>query len=201
MDLSPKLQRRVRRATEDGVQYLARTQREGGDWLPLWFGNQHAPDDANPVYGTARVLLALEELEAKTFPALDWMLFRGGRFLAHAQREDGSWSAGSNGDSSIEETALAIEALAGLLGKQDAAKHVRAVRQHVVKGANWLMGKVESGDWLNASPIGFYFAKLWYYEKTYPQIFTVAALSRVEAAFNARVFGAGDPSFRLKDLR
>ena len=55
-----------------------------------------------------------------------------------------------------------------------------------MKGANWLMGKVESGDWLNASPIGFYFARLWYYEKTYPQIFTVAALSRAEAAFNSK---------------
>ena len=192
MDLSPKLRRRVRRATEDGVQYLARTQREGGDWLPLWFGNQHAPDDVNPVYGTARVLLALQDLEARTFPALDTMLFRGGRFLAHAQREDGSWSAGSNGASSIEETALAVEALAGLLGKPETPKHVKAVRQQVVKGANWLMDKVENGDWLNASPIGFYFARLWYYEKAYPQIFTVAALSRVEGALNSRALGTGE---------
>ncbi|PYK61575.1 MAG: hypothetical protein DME21_08745 [Verrucomicrobia bacterium] len=34
------------------------------------------------------------------------------------------------------------------------------------------------------SPIGFYFAKLWYYERLYPQIFTVAALSRVARASN-----------------
>ena len=120
------------------------------------------------------------------------MLFRGGRFLAHTQREDGSWSAGSSGASSIEETALAVEALAGLLSKLDAPKHVKAVREQVVKGANWLIDKVESGDWLNASPIGFYFAKLWYYEKTYPQIFTVAALSRVEAAFNSGAVGSSD---------
>jgi squalene-hopene/tetraprenyl-beta-curcumene cyclase len=185
-ELPPDLRRRVRKAIENGVRYLARTQRDGGEWLPLWFGNQHAPDDVNPIYGTARVLLALEDLEEKAFPALDRMQFRGGSFLAHAQREDGSWSAGANGGSSIEETALAVEALAGLLGKRDAAKHVRAVRQQVVRGANWLIGKVESGAWLNASPIGFYFARLWYYEKTYPQIFTVAALSRVEAAFNSR---------------
>ena len=191
-DLPTDLHRRVRRAIENGVRYLARTQRDGGEWLPLWFGNQHAPDDLNPVYGTARVLLALEDLEAKTFPALDTMLFRGGRFLAHTQREDGSWSAGSNGASSIEETGLAVEALAGLLSKPDAPKHVKAVREQVVKGANWLIGKVESGDWLSASPIGFYFAKLWYYEKTYPQIFTVAALSRVEGAFNSRAVGSGE---------
>ncbi len=28
------------------------------------------------------------------------------------------------------------------------------------------------------SPIGFYFAKLWYYERLYPLIFTVAALGQ-----------------------
>jgi squalene-hopene/tetraprenyl-beta-curcumene cyclase len=66
------------------------------------------------------------------------------------------------------------------------------VRQQVVKGANWLMDKVENGDWLNASPIGFYFARLWYYEKAYPQIFTVAALSRVEGALNSRALGTGE---------
>ena len=191
-DVPTDLRRRVRRAIENGVRYVARTQGDGGEWLPLWFGNQHAPDDVNPVHGTARVLLALEDLEAKTHPALDTMLFRGGRFLAHAQREDGSWSAGSNGVPSIEETALAVEALAGLLSKRDAPKSVMAMRQQVVKGANWLIGKVESGDWLDASPIGFYFARLWYYEKAYPQIFTVAALSRVEAAFNSGVVGGGE---------
>jgi squalene-hopene/tetraprenyl-beta-curcumene cyclase len=37
---------------------------------------------------------------------------------------------------------------------------------------------VESGRYQNPSPIGFYFAKLWYYEKLYPIIFTVAALGR-----------------------
>jgi squalene-hopene/tetraprenyl-beta-curcumene cyclase len=26
------------------------------------------------------------------------------------------------------------------------------------------------------APVGFYFAKLWYYEKLYPLVFTVAAL-------------------------
>jgi squalene-hopene/tetraprenyl-beta-curcumene cyclase len=37
---------------------------------------------------------------------------------------------------------------------------------------------VESGRFRDPSPIGFYFAKLWYYEKLYPLIFTVAALGR-----------------------
>ena len=40
------------------------------------------------------------------------------------------------------------------------------------------MEKIESDEWLRPSPIGFYFAKLWYYERLYPMIFTVSALAR-----------------------
>ncbi len=36
----------------------------------------------------------------------------------------------------------------------------------------------EAGTWKKPTPIGFYFAKLWYFEKLYPMIFTVAALGR-----------------------
>jgi squalene-hopene/tetraprenyl-beta-curcumene cyclase len=45
---------------------------------------------------------------------------------------------------------------------------------------------VESGRWLKASPIGFYFAKLWYYEKLYPVIFTVAALGQAIRSLSAK---------------
>jgi squalene-hopene/tetraprenyl-beta-curcumene cyclase len=37
---------------------------------------------------------------------------------------------------------------------------------------------VERGRLNDATPIGFYFAKLWYFEKLYPIIFAVAALGR-----------------------
>ena len=56
---------------------------------------------------------------------------------------------------------------------------MRTAHDAAMKGAIWLIEKVESGEWRQPSPIGFYFAKLWYYERLYPQIFTVAALSRV----------------------
>ena len=46
------------------------------------------------------------------------------------------------------------------------------------KGIDYLVGRVENGTFTEASPIGFYFAKLWYFEKLYPIIFTVAALGR-----------------------
>ena len=52
------------------------------------------------------------------------------------------------------------------------------LRVAVARGTKWLIEKVESGEWTTPSPIGFYFAKLWYYERLYPMIFTVGALKR-----------------------
>ena len=43
-------------------------------------------------------------------------------------------------------------------------------------GVAWLVEQVERGGLSHPSPIGFYFAKLWYFEKLYPIIFTVSAL-------------------------
>jgi hypothetical protein len=38
---------------------------------------------------------------------------------------------------------------------------------------------VATQKYRDASPIGLYFAKLWYYERLYPLIFATAALGRV----------------------
>ncbi|MDB5171749.1 MAG: shc 2, partial [Phycisphaerales bacterium] len=57
-DLPKDLLRRVDDATRRAIAYLIRTQHPDGAWTPLWFGNQHAPDDVNPTYGTSRVLRA-----------------------------------------------------------------------------------------------------------------------------------------------
>lgn len=168
-DLPAHLQHHVRQAIEKGLRYLARTQGHDGEWLPLWFGNQHMPDETNPVYGTAKVLLALVGLT----PAVGTMLSRGVRWLLCTQKSDGSWGA-PDSPASVEETALAVEALAGIAGPGNPPAH-----EAMLKGANWLIEKVESGEWRQPSPIGFYFAKLWYYEQLYPKVFVVAALERV----------------------
>jgi len=163
---------RTRRAIERAVRFLAQTQRADGSWLPLWFGNEHAPDDENPLYGTAKVVVALRELRERgiAFPAA--MVRAGERWLAGAQGADGGWSGVRGGPASVEETALAVAALAR-------TAEVAAV----ASGTRWLVARVASDAWREPSPIGFYFAKLWYYERLYPQIFTVGALGRI----------AGDP--------
>lgn len=149
------------RAFATGFRYLKRQQRPDGSWLPLWFGNQDHPEEFNPVYGTAKVLLAYRDTEqiatAQARSGLQW--------LAAAQNADGGWG------SSVEETALAVEALL-------AAADDRAFQGAIAKGLEWLCCKVELNQHRESSPIGFYFAKLWYYEKLYPLTFAVSALGR-----------------------
>jgi squalene-hopene/tetraprenyl-beta-curcumene cyclase len=56
----------------------------------------------------------------------------------------------------------------------------------VNNGLAWLVQQVESGGLDHPTPIGFYFAKLWYFEKLYPIIFTVAALGRARKKLSYR---------------
>jgi squalene-hopene/tetraprenyl-beta-curcumene cyclase len=169
-----------RRARARGLGYLAATQRPGGSWLPLWFGCQHAPDDENPTYGTARVLAAYRDLDMMVSePAR-----RGVAWLLSAQNADGGWGGAANTPSSIEETALAVEVLVDVPTPAPSASEGSApslalgAGKAVERGLIWLIERIEAGGLREPTPIGFYFAKLWYYEKLYPIIFSVAALGR-----------------------
>jgi squalene-hopene/tetraprenyl-beta-curcumene cyclase len=71
---------------------------------------------------------------------------------------------------SVEETSLAIEALLPLVESNQL--HARAVKN----GLKWLVDAVEQGRLRQPSPIGFYFAKLWYQERLYPLVFAASAL-------------------------
>jgi squalene-hopene/tetraprenyl-beta-curcumene cyclase len=159
-----------------GFKYLTRQQRPDGSWLPLWFGNQNATDDINPVYGTARVLTAYRDLALEDSPECQ----RGVSYLLSAQNTDGGWGGAKDCPSSVEETALAVEVLVDLVPLTPNPSPVEGEgdKKAVERGIQWLIDAVESGRFREASPIGFYFAKLWYFEKLYPLIFTVAALGR-----------------------
>ncbi len=167
-ELDPPERPALVRAMSRALGYLIRTQREDGAWVPLWFGNEHAPHDENPLYGTAHVVCALRELSESGLMPAKAPAARGAAWIASSQNDDGGWGGVRGVPSSVEETALAIEALAG-------TSHADSVE----RGAAWLVGRVESGVWREPAPIGFYFARLWYHERLYPLIWTVAALGRV----------------------
>jgi squalene-hopene/tetraprenyl-beta-curcumene cyclase len=195
--------------------FLEANQQQDGSWLPLWFGNQDFPEESNPIYGTSRVLVA-----AATGILSTKVQRRGFDFLVSAQNADGGWGGGPSvtawmkssgrGDvrfvSSVEETALAVDALTtGILyqrnlgldpgvasgcrggeNSEDGPKFAgggadcgtEAYRVAIIRGVEFLLESVQEGRHRVPWPISFYFAKLWYHERLYPLIFATTALGK-----------------------
>ena len=129
--------RKLLAARRHGFRFLNESQRPDGSWIPLWFGNEHHPEETNPVYGTARVLLAYRDVHRMdSAPAR-----RGISWLAEHRQPDGGWGAGVSacrGVSSVEETAVAVEALL-------AAEMTPSLQAVVEQGLSWLIEAVDSG--------------------------------------------------------
>ena len=132
----------IRRA----VQYLIHQQRVDGAWLPLWFGNQQAADDINPTYGTSRVLRIVAPLTAARLSfgldGMDSRVARASNFLQRIQNPDGGWGGDANTPSSIEETSLALEALASL---PLLALRGTDCEETIQRAAQWLIDRTQSG--------------------------------------------------------
>ena len=164
-DMEDTLGRRVDAAFRRMLRYLRRSQRTDGAWIPLWFGNQWDPVEENPVYGTARVVIALRGLRPFGVPGIDRLLCRGLAWLRSAQRADGAWGDRAGMRPSVEESAMALAALAPD-GWDEA----------VERGAGALLRLTDGGRAFPEAPIGLYFARLWYSERLYPRVFAVHAL-------------------------
>ena len=131
--LAPDASLRSHKAVQQGIRFLDRQQQTDGSWNPLWFGNQDRDDESNPIYGTAKVLLA-----SQLPPAAQQL---AAEFLIKNQNPDGGWGGGNSMVeklarasenqapdessahtlipegliSSVEETALAVDALATVI--------------------------------------------------------------------------------------
>ena len=194
-ELDRALEKRVDRAQAAAVDYLLRTQRRDGAWVPLWFGNQEEAEQENPIYGTSRVLRAIHFVSVDGSAGRDWSA-AGGRavdFVLGAQAPDGGFGGAPGLAPTVEETAFAVEAL---------ADHHRLyargeLRLPLERGVAWLIEATEQGRRFMAAPIGLYFAKLWYSERLYPLIFAVSALGRARRALElqpeSKPQGESDP--------
>ncbi len=172
----PHLDRSLQRGVDDAgaraLGYLAASQRPDGAWIPLWFGNEHAPGEDNAVYGTARVLLGLQATLVRDHPLAVVCRRRAIAWLLGAEHRDGGWGGDRDVPSSVEETGVVLSALGGLPAEGD-----EPTGEAVERGARWLMNAVEH-EQLSPSPLGLYFARLWYYEELYPLIFALEGLAR-----------------------
>ena len=193
---------KIRKAVDAGFEYLKKYQRTDGSWLPLWFGNQDTEDEINPWYGTSKVLLAYRDANLlDTEQAID-----GLEWIAGSQNEDGGWGGGESldwadlhrtfksdgvdridtefgalGNSSVEETALCTETLLHAIECDSLDADLRQrLRAHALRGVEWLLTAIELDCISIHWPIGFYFAKLWYYEKMYPLVFATSALAKAK---------------------
>lgn len=221
-------------ATDRARRFLEREQQDDGSWLPLWFGNQDREDDSNPVYGTARVLLSADQVgmdEETRRRGCEYLIscqnedggWGGGPSVrtwlestaadAAEPVPDGEFNESGPGGpapaviSSVEETALAVDALTTVLQGQrnliatvgvesepsspapfgaksdnlvtgSAGGGTNPSQVAIIRGVQFLLGSVDDGRHRVPWPIGFYFAKLWYHERLYPLIFTVTALGK-----------------------
>jgi squalene-hopene/tetraprenyl-beta-curcumene cyclase len=170
--VQPRLRSRIEAASRRAIRFLQKNQRPDGSFVPLWFGNENVENDENPVYGTSQVLIVLSELSAGGWPIPASISAKAAEFLCRAQHPNGGWGGGEGVLESIEETAVAMEALSSLNG------HSPRIDRAVGRLRQLLAGD----GWRNAAPVGLYFARLWYYERLYPLIFSIGALGRVNSS-------------------
>ena len=168
--LEARLRARVGRAIDRATRYLQRSQRSDGAFIPLWFGNESSPGEANPTYGTARVITAHVALKRRQWRDVEGMLDVAVRWLLAARNTDGGWGGDRGVPSSVEETALALGALADV--------DISLANGAIADACAWIAATTADGTRFHASPIGLYFARLWYSESLYPLVFTVDGVAR-----------------------
>ncbi|MBX7208433.1 MAG: hypothetical protein K1X78_08995 [Verrucomicrobiaceae bacterium] len=206
-EVDPELKARAREFIRSALSYLDSRPttdwkgRLSSHWIPLWFGNEHAADEENRVFGTAKVIRALvhsglarrdhweryltEREDPDAFLATR-MVKEGAKYLLRQQLPSGAWGGDASTPPTIEETALACSALAvthGIVLSEARCDEERAcIRKAVERGCAWLIEETRNGTHFPPAPIGLYFARLWYHERLYPVVWTLEALTAARAA-------------------
>ncbi len=176
-----RLSRHIDKAIVSARRYLVKSQQTDGRWIPLWFGNQLSEHQTNPLYGTSRVILAGASNREELIRNTKWghAIDKGLVWLERCQNEDGGWGGDVGLASSIEETAMAVEALAAASANESTVKP-----EAIQRGCKWLSERTRGGVEFCSSPIGLYFASLWYDEQLYPLLFCASALGKYLKSMN-----------------
>jgi prenyltransferase beta subunit len=179
--VAPTIFDTIEKSIKKAIVYLEKNQTPEGAWLPLWFGNQQTADHTNPAYGTAKVCiylgdcLAILPVDSDAGRRIKMLIKNSCNYLLSQQNDDGSWGGMKGIPGTVEETSLAVSAL------------VHNNSEACEKGIHWLQAQED----LKASPIGLYFALLWYDEKLYPLIYYTEALRRyLRVTFNLSHFSS-----------
>jgi squalene-hopene/tetraprenyl-beta-curcumene cyclase len=158
-----------------GVEFLVAAQNRDGGWgggpsVSEWMRRHEMPGPADLTSTVEETALAVESLVAATRqprkPADD-----GGVSLQTSDRSVAERRGQSVGDPLFPPgSANGSNSTEGPCGGNTCAGSA------IIRGVRFLVRSVEDGRHRTAWPIGFYFAKLWYHERLYPLIFTIAAL-------------------------
>jgi len=98
--------------------------------------------------------------------------------LLRSQNDDGGWAGLRRQQSSAEETAWAMMALARC---PDDAQ----VRRAIERGAAWLIARQQpDGAWM-PTPIGLYYSAMWYSDSWFALTLPVQALTRARGRYVA----------------
>ena len=163
-----KLKKKMHKSMNRMLLWMKKIQQSDGSWTPLWFGDQHAPNELSPVYGTA---VAVEHLSISSNPAARELAAKGAAYLVSTQNDDNGWGGAKGAPSKVTLTAKAIGALASFSTQYpDTLK----------TGFEFIEAAFKSGKLENREPIGLYFARLWYSEELYNIVFVLNALQNLK---------------------
>ncbi|PTN08231.1 prenyltransferase/squalene oxidase repeat-containing protein [Mangrovibacterium marinum] len=163
-DLRAKCRKRMKRM----LKWMQKTQTNDGAWVPLWFGDQNASDEKNPVYGTA---VAVEYLAGNDDPVAKKIVSKGIDYLRSTQNKDGGWGGAPQVPSKVTTTARALSAL---------AVHGCYKHENTETGYGFLYKKYKQAELFQPEPIGLYFSRLWYSEEMYNITFALNALQKIK---------------------
>lgn len=161
LSLPPQQQARYQRAIDKLLAYLDGVRNKAGFWSDKW---HHSP-----YYTTACVLIALQheaepDIVRRWIPAVEWL-------LEQQSLEDGGW--GSQGHSSLEESAYALQVLLSL-PKLVQGLYADLLGNVIARGINYVLREISGESYRSYS-----FISLWRGKELYspPRVIWSAVLA------------------------